>query len=223
MPTLHHLENSRSHRILWLLEELGVDYELKEYKRDPETMLAPPELKSIHPLGKSPLLTEDGEVIAESAAIIEYLLDTYDTEDRLQPAAGTPDYRLFRFWMHYAEGSAMPPLLLKLVFSQLPRRAPWLIRPIASAINKQVNATFIDPQLRLHMGFWEDELGKHTHFAGEDFSAADIQMSFPLAAALARAASPSDYPRLAAHLERIKARPAYQRAEEIGGPLNLDF
>ncbi|MFW6057993.1 MAG: glutathione S-transferase, partial [Persicimonas sp.] len=152
MLTVHHLENSRSHRILWLLEELELDYELTCYERDPETMLSPPELRAIHPLGKSPVITDGEHTIAESAAILEYVLDEYG-EGRLRPAEGTDEYLSYRYWMHYAEGSAMPPLLLKLVFSKLPERSPWLVRPLVGQISKMVNSTYVDPQLELHMTY----------------------------------------------------------------------
>ena len=215
--TLHHLATSRSTRILWLLEELQLPYELKVYQRDKATRLAPPELKKIHPLGKSPVI-EDGAVkVAETGAIVEYLLDTYG-QGRLRPAAGTEDGRRFTYWLHYAEGSAMPPLLLKLVFSMLPRRAPALLKPIVNGVANKAITSFVDPQLRTHVGFWEDELGRSEWFAGDLFTAADIMMSFPVEAGADRAFDAETKPRLKAFLNRIHARPAYQRALERGGP-----
>lgn len=220
MITVHHLENSRSQRVLWLLEELEVEYTIQHYKRDPETMLAPPELREVHPLGKSPILTDGELTVAESGAILEYLVDTYGPA--LEPDPGTPSYRRYSYWMHYAEGSLMPPLLLKLVFSKV-REAPvpFFVRPVVKTIVKKVNKAFIQPQLALHLGFVESELQKHRWFAGDTFSAADIQMSFPLEAAFARVRTTGDYPAIAAFLDNIRNRPAYQRALERGGPFEL--
>jgi len=215
--TVHHLENSRSQRVLWLLEELGAPYEIVRYDRDPQTMLAPPALKAIHPLGKSPVITEDGEAIAETGNIVEYILERYGA-GRLAPLPGTPERRRLRYWLHYAEGSAMPPLLLKLVFGRLPAGAPGIIRPIANAIAKRAQSSFIDPQLKMHFDYWETELEKAEWFAGAEFSAADIMMSFPLEAAADRGGARVGRPKLAAFLKKIHNRPAYRRALERGGP-----
>ena len=213
---VHHLNNSRSQRILWLLEELEVPYEIVKYQRDATSNLAPPELEAIHPLGKSPVI-EDGAVkVAETGAIVEYLLDTYG-QGRLRPAAGTEDGRRFTYWLHYAEGSAMPPLLLKLVFSMLPRRAPALLKPIVNGVANKAITSFIDPQLRTHVGFWEDELGRSEWFAGDQFTAADIMMSFPLEAARNRAGLDGSRPHIIAWIDRIHARPAYRAALAAGG------
>lgn len=217
MITVHHLNDSRSQRVLWLLEELGAAYEVKRYQRDAQTMLAPPELKAIHPLGKSPVV-DDGDVrVAETGAIVEYLLDTHGGS-ALRPARGTEAGRRFTYWLHYAEGSAMTPLLLKLIFSQIPRRVPLLARPVANGVARGMNARMIDPQLAAHTAYWEAELGRSEWFAGDAFSAADIMMSFPVEAAGSRVGYGADKPRLKAFLERIHARPAYQRALERGGP-----
>ncbi len=218
MIVVHHLNNSRSQRVLWLLEELGAPYEVKRYQRDAKTMLAPPELKSVHPLGKSPVITDDGATIAESGAIVEYLVERYGN-GRLRPAAGTPARLRYNYWMHYAEGSLMPLLVMKLIFSFLPRQVPALIRPVAKAIVKGVNDRFLGPNLTLHFSYIESELGKNEWFAGEELSAADIQMSFPLEAALARGGATP--PRIKAFVERVQARPAYKRALERGGPFEL--
>ena len=219
MLIVHHLNNSRSQRVLWLLEELGVPYEIVRYQRR-SNMLAPPELRAIHPLGKSPVITDNGNTIAESGAIIDYIVAAYG-EGRLIPPAGTPERLRFTYWLHYAEGSAMPPLLLKLIFGLLPKRSPWLMRPMVNAISGKVLATMVTPQLKNHMAFWESELGKSDWFAGNEFSAADIQMSFPLEAAAARGGLERGYPKAMAFLERIHARPAYQRALERGGPYSV--
>ncbi|MEN0107022.1 MAG: glutathione S-transferase [Pseudomonas sp.] len=216
MITVHHLNNSRSQRILWLLEEIGTPYEIKRYQRDAKTMLAPPELRAVHPLGKSPVITDGELTLAESGAIIEYLAERYG--QALLPAAGTPDYLRCKYWLHFAEGSAMPPLLLKLVFDTLERAPmPFFVKPIARGISQKMKGTYINPQLRQTLDYLEGELGKSQWFAGETFSAADIQMSFPLEAAASRAGLDASRPRLKAFLERIHARPAYQRALERGG------
>jgi glutathione S-transferase len=217
MLTVHHLNNSRSQRVLWLLEELEAPYEIVRYQRDPQTMLAPAELKAIHPLGKSPVVTHDGETLAETGAIVEYILERFD-QGRLAPAEGTAERRRLRYWLHYAEGSAMPPLLIKLVFGRMPAGAPMLIRPIADAIAKRAQSGFVDPQLKLHFDYWEAELEKAAWFAGDAFSAADIMMSFPIEAGAERAALRVGRPRLAAFLKKIHQRPAYRRALERGGP-----
>jgi glutathione S-transferase len=216
MIKVHHLNDSRSQRVLWLLEELGLDYEVVRYERDATSRLAPPELLAIHPLGKSPVIQDDGVTVAETGAVVEYLLDTYG-EGRLRPPAGSEDARRFTYWLHYAEGSAMPPLLLKLVFSMLPRRAPGLVRPLVKSIAAKALTGFVDPQLRTHVGFWEDELGRSEWFAGDQFTAADIMMSFPVEAGADRAFDPATKPRLRAFLDKIHARPAYRRALERGG------
>lgn len=219
MIIVHHLNNSRSQRVLWLLEELGCEYQVVRYQRDPRTLLAPPELKRIHPLGKSPVVSDGAHTLAESGAIIEYLIERYGGE-RLRPPAGSAERLRYTYWLHYAEGSAMPPLLLKLVFLRLPRSAPALIRPIVRAVAGRAQQSFIDPQLRTHIDFWEEELAKSTWFAGEELSGADVQMSFPLEAAAARAGIALG-PRVSQFLERIRARPAYRRALAAGGECRL--
>jgi glutathione S-transferase len=221
MITVHHLNNSRSQRVLWLLEELGLDYEIQRYERDPRTMLAPASLRAVHPLGKSPVITEYGLTIAESGAIIEYLLERHG-KGRLIPPAGTPERLRYTYWLHFAEGSAMSPLLLKLIFSRLPRQPmPFVVRPVVRAVSERVLKSFVDPQLRAHRDFMEAELGKSPWFAGKAFTAADIQMSFAVEASAARGGLDQRYPKLADWLERIHARPAYRRALEKGGPYEL--
>ena len=217
MITVHHLNDSRSQRVLWLLEELGLPYEVRRYQRDPKTMLAPAELRAIHPLGKSPVI-EDGDVkVAETGAIIEYLLAAH-TGSGLRPAPNTEAGRRLTYWLHYAEGSAMTPLLLKLIFGRIPQQTPLLAKPVAKAISRKVGAALIDPQIAGHIAFWEAELGRSEWFAGDAFTAADVMMSFPIEAAGARVGFGPAQPRLKAFLERIQARPAYQRALERGGP-----
>lgn len=225
MITVHHLNNSRSHRVIWLLEELGVDYEIKRYERDPQTMLAPKSLLKVHPLGKSPVITDDAHghvTVAESGAIIEYLIDRYDIESKLAPTAGTPTRLRYTYWLHFAEGSAMSPLLMKLVFNHIEKAPmPFFAKPIAKAIAKKTKASFIDPQIKAHLEFVEAELHKSTWFAGGRLTGADIQMSFPLEAAAARGGLDDSYPKIMAFLKRIHARAGYKRALERGGEYNL--
>ena len=221
MITVHHLNNSRSQRVLWLLEEIGLPYEIQKYQRDPQTMLAPPSLMKVHPLGKSPVITDDGTTVAESGAIVEYLVERYG-DGRLAPAIGTPERLRWRYWLHFAEGSAMPPLLLKLIFEKIPQAPmPFFVKPIAKGISAKVLAAMVDPNLKRQLDFMEGELGKSEWFAGDAFSAADIQMSFPVEAAAQRAGLDASRPKLMAYLKRIHARPAYQKALERGGPYSF--
>ena len=219
MLTVHHLNNSRSQRVLWLLEELEVPYEIVRYQRQPD-MRAPAELRAIHPLGKSPVITDNGNAIAESGAICDYIVGTYGN-GRLIPPPNTPERLRYTYWLHYAEGSAMPPLLLKLLFTLMPKRAPALLRPLVRKVSNTALTTLVNPQLKQHMDYWESELGKSEWFAGAEFSAADIQMSFALEAAASRGGLDTNYPRLAAFLQKIHARPAYARALERGGKYDL--
>lgn len=220
MIKVHHLNNSRSQRILWLLEELGLKYEVVRYERNPATMLAPASLHAIHPLGKSPVITEGDRTIAESGAIVEYLVDTHG-QGRLVPPAGSSDRLRYTYWLHYAEGSAMPPLLMKLVFDRMPKGSPGLLRPLVGMIAGKALSSFVMPQLQLHMDYWESELSRAPWFAGSEFTAADIQMSFPLEAAASRGGLDRRYPKATAFLASIHARPAYKRALEKGGTYEL--
>ena len=207
--------------MLWLLEELGLPYEIQRYQRDARTMLAPPELRAVHPLGKSPVITDGPLTVAESGAILEYLVDTHG-EGRLKPAAGSADALRYRYWMHYAEGSAMPPLLMKLIFDRIESGPmPFFAKPIARGIASKVKSSFVQPNIDTHMNFLEAELGKSPWFAGDAFTAADVQMSFPLEAAAQRGGAAAKQPRLTDFLKRIHERPAYQRALERGGPYAL--
>ena len=219
MLTVHHLNNSRSQRVLWLLEELGVPYEIIRYERQPD-MRAPKELRAIHPLGKSPVITDGGNTVAESGAIVEYLIENYGN-GRLIPPPKTPARLRYSYWLHYAEGSAMPLLLLKLLFNIMPKRAPALLRPLVRKVSNQALTTLVNPQLKQHMAFWESELQKSEWFAGETFTAADIQMSFPLQAAAARGGLEHSHPRAMDWLARIESRPAYRIALEKGGPYEV--
>jgi glutathione S-transferase len=217
MITVHHLNNSRSQRVLWLLEEMGYPYEVRRYDRDAQSMLAPDSLKAVHPLGKSPVITHEGRVIAETGAIVEYILDLPGGE-KLRPAPGSPSFLDYRYWLHYAEGSAMTPLLLKLVFMRLGAGAPLLMRPLVNAIAGAAQTRFIDPQIAMHMAYQDAALSRTGWFAGEGLTGADIMMSFPLEAASLRASAGGPYPHIAAFLTAIHARPAYRIALEKGGP-----
>jgi glutathione S-transferase len=215
MLTVHHLNNSRSQRVLWLLEELGVPYEIVRYQRQPD-MRAPAELRAVHPLGKSPVVIDNGNTVAESGAIVEYIVDTYG-EGRLIPPPKTPERLRYSYWLHYAEGSAMPPLLLKLLFTLMPKRAPALLRPLVRKVSNQALTTLVNPQLKQHMAFWEGELGKSQWFAGDEFTAADIQMSFPLEAAAARGGLERGHPKAMAFLDAFTpVRPMRARSSAAG-------
>jgi glutathione S-transferase len=217
MVIVHHLNNSRSQRVLWLLEELGLAYEIKRYQRDPKTMLAPATLRQVHPLGKSPVITDGDLVIAESGAIVEYLIDRHGA-GRLKPPPGSKESLRYTYWMHYAEGSAMPPLLMKLVFTRLAGAPmPALARPLVRRVANRAIEGFIEPQIALHLDYMEAELEKSMWFAGEELTGADIQMSFPLEAAASRGGLDASRPRLWDFLARIHARPAYRQALEKGG------
>ena len=221
MLIVHHLNNSRSQRILWLLEELGLEYEIKRYERDKKTMRAPPELRSVHPLGKSPAITDGDVTVAESGAIIEYLVERYG-KGRLIPAAGTPERLRYIYWLHFAEGTAMPPLVMTLVFNRLETGPmPFFVKPIAKKISATVKNSFLNPEITQQLNFMETEIAKTGWFAGAEFSASDIQMSFPLEAAASRGGLSASHPKLIDFLERIHARPAYQRALKRGGPYEL--
>jgi glutathione S-transferase len=225
MITLHHLETSRSQRVLWLLEEAGLPYEMVRYQRDPKTRLAPAALKAVHPLGKSPVITDGGITVAESGAILEYLAETYGADAAatlpgLLPRPGTPEHRQCRFWMHYAEGSLMNWLVMKLVFTTIPTQPmPFFVRPIARALCGKVQAALIDPNLTTALDFMEQHLAHHAWFAGDQLSLADFQMSFAVEAALSRASAQASHSHLQAWRDKVAARPAWQRALDKGGPV----
>ena len=219
MLTVHHLENSRSQRILWLLEELGVDYDIKRYGRDKRTSLAPPELLEVHPLGKAPVIVDDGVTIAESGAIIEYLVNKYD-DGTLLPEEGTPERLAYTYWLHYAEGTFMPFMILSLVMARI-ERAPLLVRPIAKAIAGQVRSGYLTGNIKRNLDFMEETLAEGTWFCGDEMTAADIQMSFALEAAEVRTDLKRDYPHCADFLARIRSRPAYKAALDRGGHYEL--
>ncbi len=208
MRVLHHLEQSRSFRILWALEELELDYDIQLYKRLPN-FSAPPSLKQVHPLGKAPVLVDQDQVLAESAVILEYLQESYDKNILFQPLNATSKQQ-FRYWMHYAEGSLMPLLVMHLVMDKVATQAPFLVKPIAKQVAKGVQAQFVQPRLKDHIDYLEGYLTQHEYFAGR-FSFADIQMSFPLQALQSRLKS--KYPAITAYLDRLGHRAAYFRAK----------
>lgn len=222
MLIVHHLENSRSQRVLWLLEELGVEYEMKRYGRDKQTSLAPPELKEIHPLGKAPVIVDDGVTVAESGAIIEYLVHTYDEGGRLHPSDGTPEWRSYTYWMHYAEGTLMPLMIISLILSRIETSPmPFFVKPIAKGIAGKVRAGYLDANVKTNLEFLENTLRDSKWFCGDTFTAADVQMSFALEAAEVRTNLATEYPHLADFLQTVRARPAYKAALDRGGHYEL--
>lgn len=216
MVTVHHLNNSRSQRVLWLLEELQAPYAIAHYQRDAVTMLAPAELRAVHPLGKSPVITDGDATIAETGAIVEYILETYGA-GRLIPPPGTEERRRYTYWLHFAEGSAMPPLVMTLLLNEMPKRLPEDLRPAAAALGQAMTQGYLGPTMGKQLDLMEAELTRSTHFAGDTFTAADIMMSFPLEAASSRVGLAA-YPKLTAWLAAMHARPAYQTALTKGGP-----
>ncbi|RRD65333.1 glutathione S-transferase [Comamonadaceae bacterium OH2310_COT-174] len=220
MITLYALKQSRAYRIAWLLELLGLDYRAEVIARDAETALAPDSLRRIHPLGKSPLIDDNGLVLAESGAIVEYLMTRYGEETALKPPVDSPIYPDYLFWLHYAEGSLMPLLVMSLVFRKIEtRKMPFFAKPIARKISDGVRASFLNPQLKRHLEFVESKLAGRAWLLGEEISAADVMMSFPLQAAVSRTAL--DLPHIAAYVRRIEADPAWQRVSERLGKLEL--
>jgi len=218
MLTVHHLENSRSHRILWLLEELGVDYEIKRYQRDETTSLAPPELSAVHPLGKSPVITDGDVTVAESGLIVEYLIEKYGN-GRLMPAVGTPEHLQFRYWMHYAEGTFMPLMIIALILNRIETApVPFFIKPVTKQIAVKAMEGYAGPNIKLNLEYLEATLQESAWFCGDEMTGADILMSFPIEAAATRTELPDDYPALNEFQQRIRALPAYKRAIEKGGP-----
>jgi glutathione S-transferase len=216
MITVHHLSNSRSQRVLWLLEELGVPYEVKRYERNATTRLAPPELRAVHPLGKSPVITDDGRAIAETGAIVDYLIERHGG-GRLIPLAGTEERLRYGYWLHFAEGSAMPPLVMTLVLQGMVKAVPLLLRPLARRMADGVRDRYLNPTMAAQLDFMQAELERDTWFAGQEFTAADVMMSFPVEAAASRTGL-GGRAKLTNWLDRIHARAAYKKALARGGP-----
>lgn len=213
MLTIHHLNESRSQRIIWLAEELGLSYRLHHHSRDAATWLAPASLRALHPLGKAPLVERDGRILAETG----FIIDTLARDTALLPAAGTPQGEAVRYWLHYAEGSAMPPLVMRLILSRLPRRAPWPVRRVARALAEGVNRSYLGPELERHAAYWDQTLAATGWFVGAELTAADVMMSFPVEMAALRADLTGRHA-VRDWLARIHARPAYIRALQAGGP-----
>jgi len=221
MITVHHLENSRSQRVLWLLEELGLEYEVKRYERDKKTKLAPESLKAVHPLGKSPVISDGEQVVAESGVITEYLIHRYGADD-MRFEVGSQQWLDYSYWMHYAEGSLMPLLVMKLIFSQVKKAPmPFFVKPVARGISDNVVKSFVQPNIETHLTFVNDHLKGKNWFVGDKFSGADVQMIFPIEAASARASVKEKFPEIQRYMEQVHQRPAYQRALETGGPYQL--
>ena len=215
MLTVHHLNNSRSQRVLWLLEELGTPYAITHYQRDAKTMLAPASLRAIHPLGKSPVITDGADTVAETGAIVDYILEKYGA-GRLVPPAGSPEALAYRYWLHFAEGSAMPPLVMTLLFGEIPKRMPFFLRPVGRLIGNTVQTSYLGPQIEAQLDMMEATLAKSACFAGAELTGADIMMSFPVEAAASRA-SLGARPHLVASLAAMHAWPAFQAALAKGG------
>ena len=221
MLIVHHLENSRSQRILWLLEELGVEYDIRRYGRDKETSLAPPELIEIHPLGKAPVVVDGDVTVVESGAIIEYLVHRYD-DGRLRPADGTPDWRKYNYWLHYSEGTFMPLMIVSLILSRIENaKLPFFVKPIARGIAAKVRSGYLDANVSRNLAFMEKTLRESKWFCGDELTAADIQMSFALEAAEVRTNLAAEYPHLAGFLQAARGRPAYRAALDRGGHYEL--
>ena len=221
MITVHHLNRSRSHRILWLLEELKVPYQIKLYQRHPLTQMAPHELFKVHPLGKSPVITDGDHTIAESGAIIEYLIDRYG-KGQMRPQIGTDQYLKYQYYMHYTEGSLMPPLVLSLIFNMIPKQPmPFFIKPVMKEISRNIHKMYINPQIHLNLKFLESELEKNKWFTGSDFTAADIHISFAILGAIKGLNDKQDYPKLRKFIKTLQDRPAYKAAIEKGGPVEF--
>ncbi len=221
MIIVHHLEHSRSQRILWLLEELSVDYEIVSHARDPRTSLAPPELLELHPLGNSPVIVDGDNKIAESGAIVEYLLDKFDN-GHLRPAEDTPEFLQYRYWLHYAEGTFATLMMLSLMVNRIESAPmPFFAKPVAKKIAGQIRSAYLDANVNRNIRFIDATLAASDWFCGDSLTAADIQMSFAVEAALARMTTADASPSMAAFKGRIEQRAGYQRALQKGGPYDL--
>ncbi|POU70764.1 glutathione S-transferase [Leclercia sp. LSNIH6] len=219
MIKVHHLNQSRSQRVLWALEELSLPYQIVRYQRD-KTMMAPATLRKIHPLGKSPVLEDNGLILAESGAILEYLQETYDPGSQMKPQDRALKLQ-YRFWLHYAEGSLMPLLLMKLVFASLGKPpVPFGLRTLGKVLGQGVEKAYLNRQLETHARFLDSSLEKHRWFAGDHLSMADVQMSFPVFALLERGGI-DNLSRLQSWKKNVEMRPAWQRAIQQGGPFEI--
>ncbi len=217
MITLHHLNHSRSQRILWMLEQLGAEYEVKHYKRE-KTQLAPEALKQIHALGKSPVISCGDDIVAESGAIIEYLCDKFESD--FKPKKGSAEYQQYKYWLHYAEGTLMTQLLMKGMFDRVKTAPmPFFVKAIARTIaNKAIDA-YSGPNVKTNINYLENHLAENQWFCGDKITGADIQMSFPMEVIVAREGG-KDFPNISAWVKKIPERPAYKKALKVGGPYN---
>ncbi len=221
MITVHHLNQSRSQRIIWLLEELGLDYQVKQYSRDAETSLAPESLRQIHPLGKSPVIDDDGRVVAETGTIIEYVINRHGG-GRMRPEAGSDAEIDYLYWMHFAEGTMMPPMVMALVLGRLTEaKVPFFAKPVVKKVEAQLRAVMVDRHLPAQFKLVENHLVGQNFLAGDSLTGADIMMSFPLEAAVIRTGIGADHPNIAAYVKRIHDRPAYRAALAKGGPYDF--
>lgn len=216
MLSVHHLANSRSQRVVWLLEELGLEYDIVEHRREPGSRVAPGSLRKIHPLGKAPVLCDGDVTIAETGAIFEYVLERHGN-GRLEPARGTPERIQYIYWQHFAEASLMPYLAMKLLFAGIENAVPFFVRPAIRLLTRAVNAGYMDRNLVAEIDFIEQHLATHEWFAGGGFTAADVLIGFMLEAVSGRFAPVAAYPNIASFVNRIRARPAYRRAMQRGG------
>jgi glutathione S-transferase len=212
MITVHHLENSRSFRVVWLLESLGVDFKIKGYKRNPKTSLAPKELLKISPLGKSPVLQIDDVILPETGAIFEYVLAHFDKEHRFHPKVDDSSFKDYVFWLHFAEGSLMWPLVIKLIFSKTTEKVPFFLKPCSKLIFMAIKKAYLDHTLEKALEYTEKDLEQNEWFLGEEISAADFIMSFPLEAAVEGHTNMDSYPKIKAFVARVQARKDYQQA-----------
>jgi len=214
--TLYWLNESRADRILFLLEELEVPYVIEKFERGSDK-LAPTALKKIHPLGKSPVIKDGNKVVAESGFIIDYMIDKYGKYKHLKPV-NEDDLFHYNYYLHYIEGTLMPILVMKFVFLNLQKQAPWIVKPIVNGICNKIDTLYLGPNTKTHLDFLEGELAQRTWLAGEQFSGADIQASFALEMLLQRSNyQPRDKPNLTRYINAMRERPAYKRAlEKVG-------
>ncbi len=220
MITLHHLENSRSFRILWLLEELGLEYKLVQHRRDPETSAAMADYKDLHPLGKAPILIDGDKILIESGAIMEYLID-HHSDGQLRPGTDDEERYRYNYWMHAAEGSVMNLITLALFLNRMESRAPFFVRPFIKPVTRAVRSGYVNPNLQKTLLYTEQELGRYAWFAGDMFSGADIMMSFVMMAMAARGGLDEQYPNCQRWVRQMEQRPAFQRAMEKNGEMRL--
>lgn len=218
MLKIYHLENSRSQRIIWLAQELGLEYEVVRFNRDKKTNLAPKEFMDIHPLGKAPVIDDGGVIVAESGAIIEYLVNKYDVEYKLHPQQEEANFKDYIYWLHFAEGSLMSPLVMRYIHLNAYKKTPLIFKPVAKLIFSAIDAGYLNKHISTLFSYIESHLDSHRYFLGESLSAVDIMMSFPLEAAISGRINRSDYPRIVEYINTIQSNENYQEAIRVGGP-----